>query len=61
MRPRHARAKPTRDYKRSMVASILILREDLDSLDRDGLCRSYGMSRPELDAAIDSERKRRAA
>lgn len=45
---------------RAALAALLIMRANLDGIDKASLCRSYGIALPELDYLIGEEKLRRA-
>ena len=46
---------------RAALAALLIMRANLDAIDKTSLCRSYGIALPELDHLIGEEKLRRAS
>ena len=52
---------PSRAYHHAMAFAAVVHRDDLDSLDVEGMARSRGMSADAVQALVDHEKKRRAA
>ena len=53
--------QPTKAALRQALASILIMRADLSSIDPASLCRSYGVKPDELESLVVAEHERRAS
>lgn len=58
---RHAKAKPTRDYQRSRLASLLIMRPEIDSLTPEELARWHGLPADYCADQLAAEKVRRAS
>ena len=56
---RHASKEVTRHHQRTMLGALLIMRDNLDTIDAESLARSYGTSADEVRKAIDHEKQRR--
>lgn len=56
---RHASKEVTRHHQRTMLGALLIMRDNLDTIDVESLARSYGTSADEVRKAINHEKQRR--
>ena len=57
---RHAPKSMTKAHNKQALASIIIMRADLDSANVESLARSYGIDEGEVRTAIAKEKRRRA-
>ena len=61
-RAQHGSDKMSRAHNRTAAAMIVMMRVvmgTVDTIDRPGMCRSYGISDAELQALIDQAQARR--
>lgn len=58
---RHAPARMTRQHNRTAAQGVLIHRDDLDAINIESFCRSYGLREDEARKMIGEERRRRKA
>lgn len=56
---RYASKEVTRQHQRTMLGALLIMRDQLDTIDVESLARSYGTTPDDVRRAVEHERLRR--